>query len=50
MIHPLLNQKQIISNNIALEFFSQRILLITGPNMGGKSTLLRTLALCVIMA
>lgn len=33
-----------------MDFNKSRSLLITGPNMGGKSTLLRTICLVVIMA
>ncbi len=37
-------------NDLYLNDSSQQILLITGPNMGGKSTYLRQAALIVIMA
>jgi DNA mismatch repair ATPase MutS len=39
--------KSFTGNNIS---FNRNILLLTGPNMGGKSTLLRTIALNVILA
>ena len=39
-----------IPNNVFLENNSQQIMMITGPNMSGKSALLRQIALVVIMA
>ena len=38
-----------IANDIALDF-SRRMLLVTGPNMGGKSTYMRQIALIALMA
>lgn len=53
--HPMLSvimQDNFISNSISLgtEEHPSRVILLTGPNMGGKSTLLRQLCLLVIMA
>ncbi|MCX7802652.1 MAG: endonuclease MutS2 [Meiothermus ruber] len=45
--HPLIANP--VSNDIALTPHN-RILLITGPNMGGKTALLKTLGLAVLMA
>jgi DNA mismatch repair protein MutS len=39
-----------ISNDVWLDSGKQQILMITGPNMSGKSALLRQVALVVIMA
>lgn len=52
MRHPLIEKKEtsFVANDLELTFDKQRTLLITGPNMGGKSTLLRTSCLVVIMA
>ena len=53
MRHPLLEKKyedDFVPNDIELNFDDQRSLLITGPNMGGKSTTLRTTCLVLIMA
>ena len=50
--HPVIEQistKQFIPNDIHLDC-EQRILLITGPNMGGKSTYMRQIGLIVILA
>jgi DNA mismatch repair protein MutS len=39
-----------ISNNVLIDSDSQQILIITGPNMAGKSALLRQTALITLMA
>lgn len=45
--HPLIENP--VSNDIELTV-QRRILLLTGPNMGGKTALLKTLGLAVLMA
>jgi len=53
--HPVL-EKQLppgesyVTNNVYLDPDSQQIMIITGPNMSGKSALLRQTALIVLMA
>ena len=39
-----------VSNDISLDHEKQQIIIITGPNMSGKSALLRQVALIVLMA
>lgn len=39
-----------ISNSVYLDDKDQQIMMITGPNMSGKSALLRQVALIVLMA
>ena len=51
--HPVLDvvsSGQMVPNNIELSGDSCRVQLITGPNMGGKSTVIRQAALIAIMA
>lgn len=50
--HPILATKaehEFVPNSIALDKF-RRMLIVTGPNMGGKSTFMRQTALIVILA
>ena len=52
--HPVLEQTQtadrFVPNDVELDLENQQIALITGPNMAGKSTYLRQVALLVLMA
>jgi DNA mismatch repair protein MutS len=51
--HPVverLTTEPFIANDVQLDNKSHQILLITGPNMAGKSTYLRQVALIIIMA
>lgn len=53
--HPVIETQlplgeQYVSNNVYLDRDTQQIIIITGPNMSGKSALLRQTALIVLMA
>jgi len=53
--HPVIEQnmppgEQYVPNNLFLDSESQQIMVITGPNMSGKSAILRQTALIVLMA
>ena len=52
--HPVIEQtvkdEEFVSNDIRLDEKEQQFLIITGPNMAGKSTILRQTALTVLMA
>ncbi|MEM7361671.1 MAG: DNA mismatch repair protein MutS, partial [Bacteroidota bacterium] len=53
--HPVIEQRlslnaHYVPNDVYLDTDTQQIMLITGPNMGGKSALLRQVQLIVIMA
>ena len=53
--HPVIETQmplgeEYIANNVLLNQIDQQIIIITGPNMAGKSALLRQTALIVLMA
>jgi len=53
--HPVIEQQlpvgeQYIANDVLLDNNGQQIIIITGPNMSGKSALLRQTALIVLLA
>ncbi len=53
--HPVIEKQladgeEYVSNNVTLNRDQQQMIMITGPNMSGKSALLRQTALIVIMA
>ncbi|HMH34228.1 MAG TPA: hypothetical protein VK543_14420, partial [Puia sp.] len=53
--HPVIERnlpagESYISNNILLDPLSQQIIILTGPNMSGKSAILRQTALITLMA
>jgi DNA mismatch repair protein MutS len=53
--HPVLDQtltggERFVPNDVTLEPNQNRVLLITGPNMAGKSTYLRQVALLTLLA
>lgn len=53
--HPVIEQQlpigeEYIANDVLLDNNGQQIIIITGPNMAGKSALLRQTALIVLMA
>ena len=51
--HPVIEaigEAQFVPNDLYMNNSTERLLIITGPNMGGKSTLLRQTALICLMA
>ena len=52
--HPVVErlsaQGRFVPNDVSLSLDAERLWLVTGPNMAGKSTLLRQVALAVILA
>lgn len=50
VVEKMSNDAGFVPNDAVLKNDGERILLITGPNMGGKSTFLRQTALIVLMA
>ncbi|MEO7037537.1 MAG: DNA mismatch repair protein MutS, partial [Polyangiaceae bacterium] len=50
VVERLAAQGRFVPNDVNLDLEGERLWLITGPNMAGKSTLLRQVALSVILA
>ncbi len=50
MVERLLPRGEFVPNDCDLDASRRQILLLTGPNMGGKSTYLRQVALAVVLA
>ncbi len=52
--HPVLDQslveEKFVANDVVLDDTANRLLILTGPNMAGKSTYIRQVALLVLMA
>lgn len=50
-VHPCTLLEDFVPNSIKLDTDDNaKLMLLTGPNMGGKSTLMRQVALIIIMA
>ncbi len=50
VVEELLDSARFVSNDVYLDNSENRVAIITGPNMAGKSTYMRQTALIVIMA
>lgn len=48
--HPLMNPEKAVANSVKLDPKKKKMLLITGSNMAGKSTFLRTIAVNQLLA
>ncbi len=51
--HPvieLLSEEEFVSNDVLLTSGQRRMNILTGPNMSGKSTYIRQIAICVLLA
>src|SRR5205814_2221851 len=49
VVERMMAREAFIPNDVLLDA-SGRVILLTGPNMAGKSTLLRQVGLCVLLA
>lgn len=50
VVERVLHDKQFVANDLFLDQKTQQLLIITGPNMAGKSVYIRQAALLVLMA
>lgn len=49
LFHPLLKAKKVVANSLSLGGKEAKVLLITGPNAGGKSIFIKATALACMM-
>ena len=47
--HPLIDKEKIVSNDFSLSEATKKILIISGPNTGGKSVALKTVGILSYM-
>ncbi|MBW2470192.1 MAG: DNA mismatch repair protein MutS, partial [Deltaproteobacteria bacterium] len=50
VVEKMITGERFVPNSVSMDNETNQILIITGPNMAGKSTILRQVALLVIMA
>jgi DNA mismatch repair protein MutS len=50
VVEQMLAEGEFVPNDVALDDHQQQVLIITGPNMAGKSTILRQVALICLLA
>ena len=50
VVEKMITGERFVPNSVSMDNDTNQILIITGPNMAGKSTVLRQMALLVIMA
>ncbi len=50
VVEQMLPEGEFVPNDLRLDSHQQQVIIITGPNMAGKSTILRQTALIVILA
>lgn len=50
VVEAVTGENEFVANDVELDYKERQILLITGPNMAGKSTYMRQVALIAIMA
>ena len=50
VVEKMIRGERFVPNTIEMDNCAQQVMIITGPNMAGKSTVLRQVALSVIMA
>ncbi len=50
VVETMLDSERFVPNSLELEPDRRRLVILTGPNMSGKSTIMRQVALCTLMA
>ncbi len=50
VVETMLTEERFVPNSLVLEPNQRRLVILTGPNMSGKSTIMRQVALCVLLA
>ncbi len=50
VVETMLDDERFVPNSLELEPEQRRLVILTGPNMSGKSTIMRQVALCALLA
>lgn len=48
--NPFIDYKKVVTNDVALNTGGERNIILTGPNTGGKSTIMKGLMFCTLLA
>ena len=50
MVEDAVGREEFVPNSVTLDSENEDLIILTGPNMAGKSTTMRQVALCTLMA
>lgn len=50
VVEALLDEERFVPNDVQLDAFGRQLIVLTGPNMSGKSTVMRQVALIAVLA
>lgn len=50
LFHPFIEKDKRVANSLFLNKFNKRVMLLSGPNAGGKTVLLKSIDICLTLA